>query len=101
MNAWVAYAPPRRARGGCARRLPLTTGLRRRGPLALEEGELAHGGSCGTSAHAQMWAQASDIIAAYLHEATEVINSIDHVRVLLDDVGEKLRVDKRDRKLLV
>lgn len=72
-----------------------------RSPFALEEGELAHGDGWRIGAHEQMRAQVSDVNTKDLHEAAEIIDGIDHVWVLLDDVGEKLRVDERDWELLV
>ena len=35
------------------------------------------------------------------HEISEVVDAIHHVRVLLNDVGERLRIDQSDRQLLV
>src|SRR5262249_46512009 len=36
-----------------------------------------------------------------LHKIPEVVDRVHHVRILLDDVGESLRVDQRHRQLLV
>jgi hypothetical protein len=36
-----------------------------------------------------------------LQEAPEIEHAVDDVRILLNNVGECLRIDERDRKLLV
>lgn len=86
----MAYSPPWKA---WRQKTTARSRWRKVNWLMAAAGELARTG--------QMRAQGSGVNTKDLHEAAEIIDGIDHVWVLLDDVGEKLRVDERDWELLV